>query len=124
MIAIAGAVRSRSCWSRPTPWRRRSASGPTSWPSSRRSLSATTRVLRLVLVESCLIAIGGRDRRWRCLADRLLHRPPDRRDDSPLYLPERDIAIGAVIIVVWARNRAVAGPPASRLRIVDALRKG
>jgi putative ABC transport system permease protein len=85
-----------------------------------------TRVLRLVLVESCLIAIVGGGiglaLSWPIVSYIGLQ---TGGMIPPLYLPARDIGIGAMIIVVLGFATGLwPAVQASRLRIVDALRKG
>ena len=84
------------------------------------------RILMLVLAESCLIAIVGGGLglavAWPIVSFIGLQ---TGGMIPPLYLPGADIAIGAVIIIVLGFATGLwPAVQASRLRIVDALRKG
>jgi putative ABC transport system permease protein len=85
-----------------------------------------TRVLRLVLVESCLIAIVGGGiglaLSWPIVSFIGLQ---TGGMIPPLYIAGRDLAIGAAIIVALGFATGLwPAVQASRLKIVDALRKG
>ena len=85
-----------------------------------------TRILMLVLVESCLIAIVGGGLglavSWpvvNYVGLSMGNMMP------PLYLPAADLVLGAAIILVLGFTTGLwPAIQASRLRIVDALRKG
>ena len=84
------------------------------------------RILMLVLAESCLIAIVGGGLglavAWPIVSFIGLQ---TGGMIPPLYLPGADIVIGAVIIIVLGFATGLwPAVQASRLRIVDALRKG
>ena len=85
-----------------------------------------TRILMLVLAESCLIAIVGGGLglavAWPIVSFIGLQ---TGGMIPPLYLPAADIVIGALIIIVLGFATGLwPAVQASRLRIVDALRKG
>ena len=84
------------------------------------------RILSLVLVESCLIAIVGGGLGLAVSYPIVSYVGMQTNGMvPPLFLPARDIAIGAVIIVVLGLATGLwPALQASRLRIVDALRKG
>jgi putative ABC transport system permease protein len=84
------------------------------------------RILSLVLVESCLIAIVGGGLGLAVSYPIVSYVGVQTNGMvPPLFLPARDIAIGAVIIVVLGLATGLwPALQASRLRIVDALRKG
>jgi putative ABC transport system permease protein len=84
------------------------------------------RILTLVLVESCLIALLGGGLglavSWPLVSYVGLQ---TNGMIPPLYLPTGDVIIGAAIIVVLGFATGLwPAVQASRLRIVDALRKG
>jgi putative ABC transport system permease protein len=84
------------------------------------------RILALVLAESCLIAIVGGGLglavAWPVVSYMAIQ---TGGMIPPLYLPASDIVLGAVIIVVLGFATGLwPAVQASRLRIVDALRKG
>jgi putative ABC transport system permease protein len=84
------------------------------------------RILALVLAESCLIAIVGGALglavAWPVVSYVALQ---TNGMIPPLYLPGRDVVIGAVIILLLGLATGLwPAVQASRLRIVDALRKG
>jgi putative ABC transport system permease protein len=85
-----------------------------------------TRILMLVLVESCLIAIVGGGLglavSWPIVTFVGLS---TGNMMPPLYLPAADLVLGAAIILVLGFATGLwPAVQASRLRIVDALRKG
>ena len=84
------------------------------------------RILGLVLAESCLIAIVGGGL-GLAVAYPIVSFVAVQTNGMvpPLYLPVRDVVIGAAIIVVLGFATGLwPAVQASRLRIVDALRKG
>jgi len=84
------------------------------------------RILGLVLAESCLIAIVG-GALGLAVAYPVVSYVAIQTNGMvpPLYLPVRDVVIGGVIIVVLGFATGLwPALQASRLRIVDALRKG
>ena len=84
------------------------------------------RILGLVLAESCLIAVVGGGL-GLAVAYPIVSYVAVQTNGMvpPLYLPVRDVAIGGLIIVVLGFATGLwPAVQASRLRIVDALRKG
>ena len=82
------------------------------------------RVLRLVLAESCLIAVIG-GTLGLALAW-VVSRMPDPTGGMlpPFYLPRADLALGfAIVVLLGIGTGFVPAMQASRLRIVDALRR-
>ena len=84
-----------------------------------------TRILVLVLVESCLIAIIGGGLglavSWPVVSAVSLQ---TNGMVPPLYLPPRDLVVGAAIILALGLLTGLwPAVQASRLRIVDALRR-
>ncbi len=84
------------------------------------------KILGLVLAESCLIAIVG-GALGLAVAYPIVSAVGVQTNGMvpPLYLPVRDVVIGGVIIVVLGFATGLwPAVQASRLKIVDALRKG
>ena len=84
------------------------------------------RILGLVLAESCLIAIVGGGL-GLAVAYPIVSFVAVQTNGmvQPLYLPVRDVIVGAAIIVLLGFATGLwPAVQASRLRIVDALRKG
>lgn len=85
-----------------------------------------TRILGLVLAESCLIAfLGGTAGLllgWLAVS---YAGDPTNGMIPPLYLPGRDVLLGiAIIVTLGLATGLVPALQASRLKIVDALRRG
>ncbi|MEO7272577.1 MAG: FtsX-like permease family protein [Vicinamibacterales bacterium] len=84
------------------------------------------RILGLVLAESCLIAVVG-GALGLAVSYPIVSAVAVQTNGMvpPLYLPVRDVVIGGVIIVVLGFATGLwPAVQASRLKIVDALRKG
>jgi putative ABC transport system permease protein len=84
------------------------------------------RILALVLGESCLVAllggVVGLGLAWVAIS---YAGDPTHGMIPPLYLPGRDVAIGlAIILTLGVATGLVPALQASRLKIVDALRRG
>lgn len=83
------------------------------------------RILGLVLAESCLVAllggVTGLLLAWLAIS---YVGDPTAGMIPPLYLPKRDVALGlAIVLTLGVATGLVPALQASRLRIVDALRR-
>ena len=84
------------------------------------------RILALVLAESCLVALlGGAlglGLAWLAIS---YAGDPTHGMIPPLYLPRRDVVMGlAIVLTLGVATGLVPALQASRLKIVDALRRG
>ena len=84
------------------------------------------RILALVLLESCSSRSSAAGSAWRCRARSSRWRRSDARDAAGVLLPDAADSSSGIGLVVGARDCAPGFLPAwqaSRLRIVDALRR-
>ena len=107
------------------PWRNRFASASTSWACSRRSASATAGSSSLVLLESCTIAFLGGGLGlligWTIIT---VGGDPTGGMLPIFHFPPRDLVLGAVLVLVLGIGTGLLPAfQASRLKIVDALRR-
>ena len=108
MIAILSPCSSRSCWWRPTRWRRRCASGRASWRCSRRWVHERDD-LTLVLAESMFVALVGGGLGW--LAWVFVQGGDPTGGFLPVFFLPRAIWSLGIVLMVAARaaRRAAAG---------------